>query len=253
MTVAVRPPRVLCRWAWHLAREEVAEEERTGQQIAKRSTTKGDHAAAPVLPSLVLSLFPNITSWLSVNKIHRECFLAFTHKWNHLFQEDIGQLRAALSLLQSGATSDFLPDTKPQPQTVPPVWCKCACCVPASALHEELCCRRSDGACITSSPLFELLVLRRSTLEAALLYRDPLDPPTGLGQTTTLRHCAYRQYICWRFGEQADGSHPVIPSCCVWRIREEYPSLDRCYGGFRPEQTANIQPQVITNGELLEA
>uniref|UniRef100_A0A674PPF2 P2X purinoceptor n=1 Tax=Takifugu rubripes TaxID=31033 RepID=A0A674PPF2_TAKRU len=178
-------------------------------------------------------------------------FLAFTHKWNHLLQEDIGHLRAALSLLQSGATSDCPPDIKPRPQTVPPAWCKCACCVLTSVPHEELCCRRSDGACITSSPLFELLVLRRSTLEAALLYRDPLDPPTGPGQTTTLRHCAYRQYIFWRFGEQADGSHPVIPSCCVWRIREEYPSLDRRYSGFRPEQTTNIQ--VISNGEVSEA
>lgn len=168
-----------------------------------------------------------------------------------LLQEDIGHLRAALSLLQSGATSDCPPDIKPHPQTVPPAWCKCACCVPTSVPHEELCCRRSGGACITSSPLFKLLVLRRSTLEAALLYRDPLDLPTGLHQTKTLRHYAYRQYIFWRFGEQADGSHPVIPSCCVWRIREEYPSLDRCYSGFRPELTANMQ--VISNGELREA
>ncbi|TNM90076.1 hypothetical protein fugu_004310 [Takifugu bimaculatus] len=166
-------------------------------------------------------------------------------------KEDIGHLRAALSLLQSGATSDCPPDIKPRPQTVPPAWCKCDCCVLTPVPHEELCCRRSGGACITSSPLFELLVLRRSTLEAALLYRDPLDPLTGPGQTTTLRHCAYRQYIFWRFGEQADGSHPVIPSCCVWRIREEYPSLDRRYSGFRPEQTTNIQ--VINNGEVSEA
>lgn len=114
--------------------------------------------------------------------------------------------------------------------------------------HEELCCRRSQGACITSSPLFELLVLRRSTLEAALLYRDPLSSPAGPGWTTSLRHGAYRQYICWRFGKQAEGSHPAIPSCCVRRIREEYPSLDGLYSGFRPDGTTTLQ--VIGNGEL---
>lgn len=163
-------------------------------------------------------------------------------------QEDSGHLRAALSLLQTGAASDCPTDNKPRPQTGPPAWCNCASCIPTSVPHEELCCRRSDGACITSSPLFELLVLRRSTLEAALLYRDPLDRPAEPGRTTALRHSAYRQYICWRFGEQADGAHPVIPSCCVWRIREEYPSLDRRYSGFRPERTATVE--VISNGEL---
>lgn len=93
-----------------------------------------------------------------------------------------------------------------------------------------------------------MLVLRRSTLEAALLYRDPLSSPEDPGRTTALRHAAYRQYICWRFGERADGSHPAIPSCCVRRIREEYPSLDGRYSGFRPQRTATVQ--IISNGEL---
>lgn len=171
-----------------------------------------------------------------------------THEFNHSLQEDAGHLRAALCLLQPGAGSDCPPEDKPHPQTGPPAWCKCARCVPTMVPHEQLCCRRSDGACITSSPLFELLVLRRSTLDAARLYHDPLSSPAGPGQTTSLRHSAYRQYICWRIGDQADGSHPAIPGCCVRRIREEYPSLDGQYSGFSPERTATIQ--VISNGEL---
>lgn len=163
------------------------------------------------------------------------------------FQEDAGPLRAALCLLLPGADSDWLPKNQARPQTGAPAWCNCARCGPTIAPHEQLCCRRSEGACIASSPLFEPLVLRRSTLEAALLYQDPLAPPAGPGLTSRLRHCAYRQYICWRFGDQADG-HPAIPRCCVLRIREEYPSPDGHYSGFRPENSATIQ--VIGNGEL---
>uniref|UniRef100_H3DH48 P2X purinoceptor n=1 Tax=Tetraodon nigroviridis TaxID=99883 RepID=H3DH48_TETNG len=140
-------------------------------------------------------------------------------------KEDAGALRAALCLLGPGAGSD---NTPPR-QTGPPAWCKCAGCDPTLAPQEQLCCRWSDGTCITSSPLFQLLVLSRSTLEAALLYRDPLsDRQPG--------HSAYRQYICWRFGGQAEDEPPVIPRCCVRRIREEYPSPDGCYSGFRPER-----------------
>lgn len=176
---------------------------------------------------------------------------ACTHGYKHSLQEDAGHLRAALCLLQPGTSSDCPPDDKPQPQSdcQPPAWCNCGHCDPTPVPHEQLCCRRSAGACIASSPLFQPLVLRRSTLEAALLYRDPLSAPAGPGQTTRLRHSAYRQYISWRFGEQADGSHPAIPRCCVRRIREEYPSLDGRYSGFTPETTTTIQ--VISNWELL--
>ncbi|XP_036954783.1 P2X purinoceptor 7 isoform X1 [Acanthopagrus latus] len=169
-------------------------------------------------------------------------------------KEDTGHLRAVLSLLQSdvGANLDAQPplDHKPDPNPKPrrPAWCKCDHCTPSSVPQEELCCRRSVGTCITSSPLFEQLVLRRSLLEAVLLYRDPLSSLADRGQTATLRHCAYRQYISWRFGVPPNDTHPVIPSCCVWRVREEYPSPDGQYSGFRPVRIASMQ--ACTNGEL---
>ncbi|KAM9360252.1 P2X purinoceptor 7 [Symphorus nematophorus] len=169
-------------------------------------------------------------------------------------KEDIGHLRAVLSLLQPGVISDNdaqpSPNHKPDQNTKPrrPAWCKCDCCPPSSVPQEELCCRQSDGACITSSPLFEQLVLRRSLLEAVLLYRDPLSSPPDQGQTAALRHCAYRQYISWRFGVTPNDTHPTIPSCCVWRVREEYPSPDGQYSGFRPARMASMQ--ACTNGKL---
>nr|XP_020451002.1 P2X purinoceptor 7 [Monopterus albus] len=153
-------------------------------------------------------------------------------------KEDAGHLRAVLCLLQLTGSLDH--DAEPpierkvklKPKLHRPAWCKCDCCAPSSLPQEELCCRQSDGACITSSPLFGQLVLHRPLLEAVLLYRDPLSPPTGRGQTKTLRHCAYRQYISWRFGVPPNGTHPAIPSCCVWRVREQYPSPDGQNSGF---------------------
>ncbi|XP_074495608.1 P2X purinoceptor 7 isoform X2 [Sebastes fasciatus] len=162
-------------------------------------------------------------------------------------KEDSGHLRAVLCLLQPGVGVDHdaqlpldqKPDADPKPRR--PAWCKCDRCAPSSVPQEELCCRLGDGACIVSSPLFEQLVLRRSLLEAVLLYRDPLSPPAGRGQTTALRHCAYGQYISWRFGVTPDDAHAAIPSCCVRRIREEYPSPDGRYSGFRPARVASMK------------
>ncbi|TNN52404.1 P2X purinoceptor 4 [Liparis tanakae] len=118
------------------------------------------------------------------------------------------------------------------------------------AIEEELCCRLGAGACISSSPAFERLVLRRPLLEAVLLYRDPLSsPPAERGPTVAaLRRCAYGQYVSWRLGVPPDGAHAAIPSCCVARVRSEYPSPDGRYGGFRPGGAASMQ--ACANGEL---
>ncbi|XP_042276749.1 P2X purinoceptor 7 [Thunnus maccoyii] len=169
-------------------------------------------------------------------------------------KEDTGHLRAVLSLLQpdNGVDHDAEPPDAPKPdlndRPSRPAWCKCDRCSPSSLPQEQLCCRRSDGACITTSPLFERLVLSRSLLEAVLLYRDPLCPLADRGQTADLRHCAYTQYISWRFGVPPEDTHPAVPSCCVRRIREKYPSPDGQYGGFMPARTASMQ--ACANGEL---
>lgn len=91
-------------------------------------------------------------------------------------------------------------------------------------------------------------MLRRSLLEAVLLYQDPLSPPADGGQTAGLRHCAYRQYISWRCGVPPSDSVPVVPSCCVWRVRAEFPSPDGEYSGFTPVRMVSMQD--CANGEL---
>ncbi|KAL6458652.1 hypothetical protein MHYP_G00321240 [Metynnis hypsauchen] len=111
-----------------------------------------------------------------------------------------------------------------------PDWCQCGCCHSSTSFHEQLCCRKSKGRCITTSSLFPALVLSRSVLEIALLYVAPLAEQHKDDQ---LRQQAYAQYIRWRFGDFTPmDAVPVIPSCCVWRIREQYPSPDGKYSGL---------------------
>ncbi|XP_076849022.1 P2X purinoceptor 7 isoform X2 [Brachyhypopomus gauderio] len=110
-------------------------------------------------------------------------------------------------------------------------WCQCGCCHHSTSLHEQVCCRQSKGRCITTCSLFHLLVLSRSTLETALLYETPL---TEQHENNQLRHEAYAHYIKWRFGEKTPmDAIPVIPSCCLWRIRDQYPSTDGKYSSLR--------------------
>ncbi|XP_050973573.1 P2X purinoceptor 7 isoform X1 [Labeo rohita] len=125
------------------------------------------------------------------------------------------------------------------PQSGCPDWCQCGCCRPTDSLQEQLCCRSRRGRCITSSPLFSTLVVNRSVLETALFYVDPL---AELREEAQLRHGAYAQFIRWRFGDSTPrDAVPVIPSCCIWRIRTEYPSPDGKYSGLRLYQAVLSQ------------
>ncbi|XP_061837000.1 P2X purinoceptor 7 isoform X3 [Nerophis lumbriciformis] len=157
-------------------------------------------------------------------------------------REDAGHVTMAVSVLQ--AQVDPRPVLKPD--TERQSWCGCGRCTASALPQEELCCRRSEGPCISSSALFERLVLHRPLLEALLLYRDPLSPApaaTSGHSTATLRHCAYQQYVAWRFGVPPAATCPAIPRCCVGRIREEFPSPDGRYSGFT---LANATPAITT-------
>ncbi|KAH0625419.1 hypothetical protein JD844_014916 [Phrynosoma platyrhinos] len=114
-----------------------------------------------------------------------------------------------------------------------PSWCSCGKCRPAQSYWEQLCCRKKDGACITASALFEQLVISRPMLELVLLYKDPLLDLKAETLNKQLRHCAYEQYIHWRFGEDDLKERAMIPSCCRWKIRDAFPSERGEYSGFK--------------------
>uniref|UniRef100_A0A8C7U8G1 P2X purinoceptor n=1 Tax=Oncorhynchus mykiss TaxID=8022 RepID=A0A8C7U8G1_ONCMY len=141
----------------------------------------------------------------------------------------VRHLSAMVGVLQKGNNIiDKPPQVLPRPNR--PAWCLCGCCLPSTHPQEQLCCRQSIGRCITTSSLFEQLVLSRPLLEAVLLYREPLSDLTeGEQRIAALRNCSYRQYINWRIGAPPRESIPVMPSCSVWRIREEYPSQEGEY------------------------
>ncbi|KAF3820652.1 hypothetical protein GH733_005197 [Mirounga leonina] len=118
-----------------------------------------------------------------------------------------------------------------------PDWCQCGHCLPSQLPEshrclEELCCRKKAGACITTSEPFRKLVLSRQLLQFLLLYQEPL-LELDENSNSRLRHCAYRCYATWRFGSQDLADFAILPSCCRWRIRREFPKSEGRYTGFQ--------------------
>ncbi|XP_026370633.1 P2X purinoceptor 7 [Ursus arctos] len=118
-----------------------------------------------------------------------------------------------------------------------PDWCQCGHCLPSQLPEshrclEELCCRKKAGACITTSEPFRKLVLSRQVLQFLLLYQEPL-LVLDENSSSRLRHCAYRCYTTWRFGSPDLADFAILPSCCRWRIRREFPKSEGQYTGFQ--------------------
>ncbi|XP_064378050.1 P2X purinoceptor 7 isoform X2 [Dromaius novaehollandiae] len=135
--------------------------------------------------------------------------------------EELGEMRTLQQRRPNGSSSDR------------PAWCCCGKCRPADKRHEQLCCRRKEGECITTSPLFERLVLSRDNLQDTLLYKEPFLDLNGENVNDKLRHCAFKKYIHWRFGSFDLEDRTVIPSCCRWKIRDTYPKVNGTYTGFK--------------------
>lgn len=116
-----------------------------------------------------------------------------------------------------------------------PEWCVCTNCREMPTQEENLCCGNEPEYCISRVPDFQLLMLDEAVLALARAYReDVLAVPHDVDFNRGNRHAAYRQFTLWQHGRLGAGVRRVIPSCCVWRIRDKYPDQFSLYTGFLP-------------------
>lgn len=105
---------------------------------------------------------------------------------------------------------------------------------------EKKCCGQDPTNCISQLPQMELYVLDAGGLRLARrIWNDVRareDQPEPGEDNRQSRHAAYRQYVVWQFGALGRGNRIVIPSCCVWKIRDKYPDPFHQYVGFIPRR-----------------
>ena len=121
------------------------------------------------------------------------------------------------------------------PSEIPP-WCNCGNCRLMPTQMENKCCCARKLPCMSTTPLFQQLVLDANVLDIAMRYHKDvlaLDDPRN---NENFRHAAYRQYILWQYGRLGQGNRRVVPSCCVLAIRSRYPSPNGIYTGYRPSR-----------------
>ena len=129
----------------------------------------------------------------------------------------------------------------PSDPSASPQWCHCGRCREQPTEIENVCCLQPD--CLGTTGEFRLLCLDKSVLmlqrrhvsEMFNLKMEDEDPKnTNSRENRSWRHAAYKQYILWQLGYLGPKDRRVIPSCCVWEIRDCFPDQFGQYTGFKP-------------------
>lgn len=147
----------------------------------------------------------------------------------------------------------------PQPGATSPNWCSCMKCREMPTAVERVCCGRPPNSCQSDllviffselnsirhnrfhfsppSSFYTFILLSSILFFSAQLYRqDGLALPVDEDYNKGKRHAAYRQFILWHHGRLGVGVRRVIPSCCVWAIRDKFPDQFGQYHGFVPSR-----------------
>ncbi|XP_038136202.1 P2X purinoceptor 7-like [Cyprinodon tularosa] len=128
------------------------------------------------------------------------------------------------------------PGPQPQPPAAQPTWCVCTNCKEMPTDIERKCCGEPADSCIAMMQHMDEFILLEGILYFAgriwAEVRAEADV-VGPGESNRrFRHAAYRQFVVWQYGALGHGRRVVIPSCCVWRIRDRYPDPLGQYRGF---------------------
>ncbi|XP_078701711.1 uncharacterized protein LOC144927847 [Branchiostoma floridae x Branchiostoma belcheri] len=115
-------------------------------------------------------------------------------------------------------------------------WCTCHHCREMPTDQERICCGGGPDSCVSTLPDMDLYILDPGTLWFARNYRNDMlalqDAQEPGADNREFRHAAYRHYVLWQYGRLGEGNRVVIPSCCVWRIRDTYPDPHNHYTGY---------------------
>ncbi|XP_052281356.1 uncharacterized protein LOC127878869 [Dreissena polymorpha] len=125
----------------------------------------------------------------------------------------------------------------PTPEPLQPAWCTCGNCRAMATDLENVCCKCLPRNCVSTRAEIDRLVLDPQVLALGHTYyravlarqRERIEDAHKRN-----RHCAYRNFTLWRWGRLGAGVRRVIPSCCVLRIRAQYPSPTGQYVGYIP-------------------
>ncbi|CAH3121810.1 unnamed protein product, partial [Porites lobata] len=135
----------------------------------------------------------------------------------------------------SGGPSSFRPpSTASMARSSEPVpeWCKCGHCRRMSQEVENRCCNSRD--CVSLSARFRKLCLDPDYLQLSIKCSGDIRNDRQDNSSRAFRKAAYRHYIIEDYGYLGKHKRRVCPSCCVWKIREHYPSSTGVYMGFKP-------------------
>jgi hypothetical protein len=61
----------------------------------------------------------------------------------------------------------------------------------------------------------------------------------GHDDNSNRRQAAYSEFVLMHYGRQGTGKRRVIPSCCIWKIRDKYPDRYNQYRGFEENKQHN--------------
>ena len=115
-----------------------------------------------------------------------------------------------------------------------PKWCKCRKCQEMPTQKERKCCGRKR--CITLDHTYYEICLNGQNLEVAIRSQAEVYVEYPTYDNRNVRHRGYRQFVMWQHGPLGAGNRVVIPSCCVWSIRQHYPSPDGRYVGYKDKR-----------------